>query len=140
MFDWSRCLVAAATWAAKGAPPILLKQCLRQTELEFDLKGRLELSWERLNLDVGEVKSTADYSSAVPQLGIRLMVLKYIALAALEHFSRNRPASAPASPDVFSTGRLFVPKRAVKVAHAHADSQQISAAGVMGFDLYLHAY
>ena len=68
------------------------------------------------------------------------MVMKYIALTALERFSHHRPASAPACPDVSSTGRLFVPKRAVKVAHAHANSQQISAAGVMGFDMYMHAY
>jgi hypothetical protein len=53
--------------------------CLPTSILEFDLRGSVDVHGFRadtIRIDVGEVKSKLDYSSAVTQLGVRLNALK----------------------------------------------------------------
>lgn len=78
----------------------------------------------RLEIRIGEVKASLDYSTAVPQLGVRLSVLK---LLARSHFGER--------VRIGLVGELMVPSNE---APAHVDTaQRKHALRHWGFELVL---
>jgi hypothetical protein len=108
----------------------VLALVLPSRELEFDMRGRLEVQpGTSAAIDVGECKSSVDYSGAVPQLGLRLGALRWLVCTCFD-----------VPPEgVQLVGRLFV------VGHADAagtagvdDAQQQRALDGWGYRLVLH--
>ena len=90
-------------------------------QVELDARGRLELGNTFGYIDVGEIKSTADYSTAVPQLGRNLKLLRWMAETLFT------------DADVRCVGRLFVP------SGEPTDSQQQQIAlDRWNYSLYVH--
>lgn len=97
-------------------------------ELELDMQGYIELhAASKATIDVAEVKSSADYAAAVPQLGIRLNVLAWAVEACY---------SIPRS-EMTLNGRLFVPRRAA--AGLDLDQRDL-AKRAWGYSLRLYRY
>ena len=70
-------------------------------ELEFDMQGCIELhNSSKATIDVAEVKTSLNYSAAIPQLGMRLGVLAWVV-----HSCYGVPFDS-----MTLTGRLFVPR------------------------------
>lgn len=95
--------------------------------LEFDFRGRMDVGRDYAYIDIGEVKSSLDLSSAVQQLGVRLGVLRWLL------------ANCCGVPDagVRAVGRLFVPS-GVGGATPRDASQEEVASSLWGFSLYMH--
>lgn len=77
------CVVAAAFpsyYLEKGAKSKLELPVIPTRELDFDCKGRVEVGRKAsfAVLDVAEVKVGLDYQKVVPQLGLRLGVIKWL--------------------------------------------------------------
>ena len=93
-------------------------------ELQVDLRGRMEFCGDQptVYIDVGEVNSSADFSTAVPQLGRTLKLLKWCVRTLF--------------PDAQVTciGRMFVPSGDGRL---HQEQQRI-ALSEWGFSLYVY--
>lgn len=110
---------------ARKLRELVLQRFLPPRELEFDMRGCAKLLPGRLaTIDIGECKSSADYSSAVPQLGLRLAVLRWV----LQH------ACDSALESVVLVGRMFV----VAGRDGVDSAQQQRASDEWGFELLVH--
>ena len=89
--------------------------------LELDFRGRLDASPDYAYIDIGEVKTSPDYSTAVPQLGRNLKVLRWMVRTTFP------------KADVRCVGRLFLPRGAVADA-----AQQDVALREWNYTLYVH--
>jgi hypothetical protein len=119
------CLVAAALPEyLTGKPGIFPSD-----ELEIDCRGRIDIAQngDFAYIDVGEVKTTLDYATSVPQLGVRLGALKWFVCS----------ACGAKVEGVRLVGRLFVSKHGTKEEFADAYRRDI-ASDEWGFSLYLH--
>ncbi len=96
-------------------------------ELEFDARGRVEVDLDSgggyARCETGEVKSSANFASAIPQLGIRLKALAWVV------------ATTQGRDDlkIRLIGRLFVPKGIVC-----DESQRRLAQQIWHYSLYIH--
>lgn len=97
------------------------KKVLPSRELEFDVQGSIEVVGDQALIDIGEIKTRLDYGQAVPQLGQRLVVLRW-----LLHVCRGIPLDK-----VMMLGRLFVLHR----GSGAADAQQCKKALEYGYKL-----
>lgn len=122
------CLLAAALPKQYLLPDSPAASKFPSWELEFDMRGRMEISADDSfgYIDIGEVKSSADFSSAIPQLGLRLKAVEWAVKAV-------RPGLA----DIRLVGRLVAPSRAIR-GKIRAKEQQ-TASKDWGFSLYVHA-
>ena len=93
-------------------------------ELQIDLRGRMEFYGDQplVYIDVGEVKSSADFSTAVPQLGRSLKLLKWCVRTLFS------------DAQVTCIGRMFVPGSDNRLYQ----EQQQRAFNEWGFSLYVH--
>ena len=116
-----------------GSPEMytaIIERFVPAREIEFDMRGRSDIvRGQFAYIDVGECKSSADYSKAVAQLGLRLGALRWMAQACFgvpQHETRL-------------VGRIFVPRAGNKSAFAGADAAQQHRALIdWGFSLYVH--
>ena len=97
--------------------------------LEFDMRGRMDVArqGEFAYVDVGEVKRSQDYASAVQQLGIRLGTLGWFV-------SKCCGVDAAA---VRLVGRLFVPTHSSLESFVEGEQRDI-ARDKWNYSLYLH--
>ena len=121
------CLLAASRPAAAAGAD---DDDLPVESFQLDASGRRELrdGGAVLMADVGEIKSSMNYATAVPQLGRALCALRWMAATCCGCDAARAQL----------TGRLFVPHSQVVVATA--DAQQVALARrVYGFHLHVHA-
>lgn len=119
------CLVAAAF------PHIYLTgqpKTFPSDELENDCKGRMDIARDGsfAYIDLGEVKTSLDYATAVPQLGLRLGALKWFVCK----------ACGAEMEGVRLVGRLFVFEHGTE--EFVDEGQIIIASEKWGYSLYLH--
>ena len=112
---------AAGSAAATTPPPV---PALPPDELDLDMRGRVEVFNGSVFVELGEIKTSADYATAVPQLGLRLGTLRYAVEVLL-------PGKA-----VDLTGRLFL-KHSVGV-RGPDQQQQKAAREEYNFRLLVH--
>ena len=86
-------------------------------KLEYDCRGKMDLAVDGSSayIEVGEIKSVAEYSIAVTQLGIRLAVLKHAANIITGVNKKN----------IRLSGRLFLPAYN-RFQAAHTTQRQIA--------------
>lgn len=123
------CLLAASRPAA-AAGDDADDDDLPGESFQLDASGRRELrdGGAVLMADVGQIKSSMNYATAVPQLGRALCALRWMAATCCGCDAARAQL----------TGRLFVPHSQVVVATA--DAQQVALARrVYGFHLHVHA-
>ena len=121
------CLLAASRPAAAGGAD---DDDLPGESFQLDASGRREFRDDGavLMADVGEIKSSMNYATAVPQLGRALCALRWMAATCCGCDAARAQL----------TGRLFVPHS--QVVLATADAQQVALARrVYGFQLHVHA-
>jgi hypothetical protein len=116
--------------AAVASKPLPVGEWLPSRVIELDHRGRFEVQQNWAYIDIGEMKTSLDYSKAVQQLGVRLKAMKYVACALNKDLKER---------DIRMVGRLFLPKDAATGgANAIVDVQQQQEATKMGYSLYLH--
>lgn len=93
-------------------------------ELQIDLGGRIEFYGDQplVHIDVGEVQSSSDFGTAIPQLSRTLKLLKW----AVRTLFPNA--------QVTCIGRMFVPSGNSSL---HQEQQQ-RALSERAFSLYVH--
>jgi len=104
--------------------------------LEFDLRGRVEIpsDGQSAYIDIGEVKSDLSYREAVPQLGLRLGVLRWLTTKCFKLTQES---------DVRLVGRIFVSKSRStdSTVTRETDRAQVQeAAEKWGYSLFVHEY
>jgi hypothetical protein len=100
--------------------------------LQFDLRGLVEEEPGHVRVDIGEIKTRADYGSAVQQLGLRLGVLRWLLVA----------CCGVAESDIGAVGRLFVPavgegRPAPQQEEVDVQQEEVTRS-VWRFSLHLH--
>ena len=96
--------------------------------VEFDMRGRMDAAKGGASayIDIGEVKSRADYSKSVEQLGLRLGLLRWLV----------HVCAGIAMPKIVLVGRLFLPKAALQGSFVE-DQEREKALHEWGFSLYV---
>ena len=119
------CSVAAAVpdLYLSASQPARPADCFPTRELEFDVRGRVEVAGSWAHCETGETKAGADFGTAIRQLGVRLKVLAWVVSV-----TQGRD-----DLDVTLVGRLFM--RGTPVGGA---SETKIAADKWGYSLYIH--
>ena len=99
--------------------------------VEFDMRGRMDAAkgGDYAYIDIGEVKSSADCSKSVEQLGLRLGLLRWLV----------HVCASTAMPKIVLVGQLFLPKAALQGSFIE-DQEREKALHEWEFSLYVHDF